>query len=188
MTTTLPTDMPGDELGTLLNCLEAQRAALVRASYGLTEEQAASRPTASELSLSGLIKHVAEGQTNWLRMAQRRPSEVRRSPETWHESFRLVGEETIPQALAFLDSVNKELTEFVRSVPSLDETFPLPDVPWFPQGEVSIRWMLLHLIREMAQHTGHADIIRESLDGKTSSELVELEAAEAHKGTEKEAR
>jgi hypothetical protein len=58
-------------------------------------------------------------------------------------------------------------------VPSLNDTFPLPDQPWFPDGEaVSMRWLLLRLITETARHAGHADIVRESLDGKTAFELV----------------
>ncbi|MFE6102479.1 DinB family protein [Streptomyces laurentii] len=187
MRTTLPTDLPGDERGTLLNYLEAQRASVVRAALGLTEEQAAGRPTASDLSVSGLIKHLAEAETNWLRMAQQRPSETRRDASNWHESFKLVGDETVPQMIAQWENATKELTEFVRGVPSLDDTFPLPDRPWFPKGAgVSIRWMLLHLIHETAQHAGHADIIRESLDGKTSYDLIGLEqAAEAAAGERK---
>jgi hypothetical protein len=61
-------------------------------------------------------------------------------------------------------------------VPSLNDTFPLPDEPWFPDDEaVSMRWLMLRLIAEMARHAGHADVIRESLDGKTAFELVAQE-------------
>ncbi|MCX2182298.1 DinB family protein [Streptomyces sp. SKN60] len=177
MVALVPAEKPGDERGALLNFIEAQRAAIVRASFGLTDEQAASRPSASELSLSGLIKHVAEAELNWLRMAQQQPNELRRDESTWHESFVLVGGETVAGTVAFLERVAKETEEFVRTVPSLDDTFPLPDKPWFPKdGRVSVRWMLLHLIQETGRHAGHADIIRESLDGKGSFELIELES------------
>ncbi|MFF3606449.1 DinB family protein [Streptomyces sp. NPDC002463] len=173
MVALVPAEQPGDERGAFLNFLKAQREAVVRASLGLTEEQAASRPSASELSLSGLIKHVAEAELNWLRMAQQQPNELRRDESTWHESFQLVGDETRAGTVAFMERVAKETEEFVRSVPSLDETFPLPEAPWFPKdGRVSIRWMLLHLVQETGRHAGHADVIRESLDGKGSFDLI----------------
>lgn len=162
----LSEEIPGDERGTLLLFVEAQRTAIRESLAGLTEEQAASRPSASELSLSGLLKHVAEVELGWLRMAQQRPNEIQRSAETWGDSFRLVEDETIPAVQAFWEGVTAELTAFVRALPSLDETFPLPEAPWFPKGaKVSMRWMLLHLVEEFARHAGHADVIRESLDG-----------------------
>ncbi|MEU9715680.1 DinB family protein [Streptomyces sp. NPDC047976] len=156
----------GDERGTLLAFIESQRTAMREAVAGLTEEQAASRPSASELSLSGLLKHVAEVELGWLRMAQQRDNEIAAARQDYSEGFRLTGEETVPAVQAFWDGVTEELTAFVADLPSLDETFPLPPAPWFPEnGKVSMRWMLLHLIEEFARHAGHADVIRESLDG-----------------------
>ncbi|MFF7359842.1 DinB family protein [Streptomyces sp. NPDC008125] len=163
----------GDERGTLLAFVEAQRGAIRRTLLGLTEEQAASRPSVSGLSLSGLAKHVAETELNWLRMAQRQPNEKARTQETWGDSFRLVGDETVPQVLAFWDGVAAETEEYIRSAPDLDATFPLPEAPWFPKDEeVSLRWFLVHLVEEIARHAGHADVIRESLDGRTAFELI----------------
>ncbi|KOG36527.1 MULTISPECIES: DinB family protein [Streptomyces] len=179
MVALVPAEAPGDERGAFLNFIEEQRAALRRALHGLTEEQAAGRPSASELSLSGLLKHVAEVELNWLRLAQRRPNERQRTQDTWGDGFRLVGDETVPEIVAFWAGVAKETEDFVRTVPSLDETFPLPKAPWFPEdGRVSIRWMLLHLVQETGRHAGHADIIRESLDGRTSFELIAAEREE----------
>ncbi|WP_030300765.1 DinB family protein [Streptomyces katrae] len=173
MVTHVPAESYGDERGALLSFAEAQRGALRRAVLGLTEEQAASRPSASELSLSGLLKHVAETELNWLRMAQQLPNERQRTQETWGDSFRLVEGESIPGILEFWDGVVEELEKFIHAVPSLDDTFPLPEAPWFPkEGRVSMRWLLLHLVEEHARHAGHADVVRESLDGKTAFELV----------------
>ncbi|MCX4628436.1 DinB family protein [Streptomyces sp. NBC_01443] len=162
----LSEEIPGDERGTLLLFVESQRTAIRESLAGLTEEQAASRPSASELSLSGLLKHVAEVELGWLRLAQQRPNEIQRDREAWGEAFLLVGAETVPSVQAFWEGVTAELTAFVRDLPSLDETFPLPPAPWFPEnGKVSMRWMLLHLVEEFARHAGHADVIRESIDG-----------------------
>ncbi|MEU9102571.1 DinB family protein [Streptomyces sp. NPDC048361] len=173
MVTHVPSEAHGDERGALLHFVEAQRGALRRSVIGLTDEQAATRPSASELSLSGLLKHNAECELNWLRMAQQRPNEKQRDQSNWHESFQLTGDETVEGILAFWDEVALETEEFVRKVPSLDDTFPLPPAPWFPKdGRVSMRWLMMHLVEEFARHAGHADIIRESLDGKTAFELV----------------
>ncbi|MET9320895.1 DinB family protein [Streptomyces sp. NPDC003038] len=156
-------EVPGDERGTLLAFVEAQRTAIRESLLGLSEEQAASRPSVSELSLSGLLKHAAEVELGWLRMAQQRPNEHQRTEQTWEEGFRLAEGESIP---ALLDGVAEQTAAFIAAVPSLDETFPLPPAPWFPEnGKVSMRWMLLHLVEEFARHAGHADIVRESLDG-----------------------
>ncbi len=162
----ISTEVLGDERGTLLAFVEAQRAAIRETVLGLSEEQAASRPTASELTLSGVLKHVAEVELGWLRMAQQAPNERQRTEETWGEAFRLVEGESIPSVLAFWDEVRQETEAFVAALPSLDDTFPLPPAPWFPKdGKVSMRWMLLHLVEEFARHAGHADIVRETLDG-----------------------
>ncbi|MFI9151153.1 DinB family protein [Streptomyces sp. NPDC053367] len=177
MPTHVPAEAHGDERGALLAFVEAQRGGLRRSLLGLTDEQAAQTPSASELSLSGLVKHVAETELNWLRMAQQKPNERARTQETWSESFRLVEGETVAETLAFWDGVAQETEAFIRSVPSLDDTFPLPPAPWFPKdGRVSMRWLMIHLVEEIARHAGHADIVRESLDGRTAFELVALEA------------
>ncbi|WP_411103375.1 DinB family protein [Streptomyces sp. cmx-4-9] len=160
------TEVPGDERGTLLAFVEAQRTALREAAEGLTEEQAASRPSVSELSLSGLLKHAAECELNWLRMAQQRPNERGRDAESWGDAFRLVEGESVAQVLGFWEEVAQETAAFIAAVPSLDDSFPLPPAPWFPaDAKVSMRWLLLHLVEEFARHAGHADIVRESIDG-----------------------
>ncbi len=87
-----------------------------------------------------------------------------------------MGDETVDSQLAYWRKVADETEAFIRSVPSLDDTFALPNDRGFPPDEsVSMRWLLLHLIRETARHAGHADIVRESLDGKTAFELVAME-------------
>ncbi|MEV0553724.1 DinB family protein [Streptomyces sp. NPDC050597] len=166
----------GDERGALLAFLDEQRGGIRRTLLGLTDEQAATRPSASELSLSGLLKHVAETEQGWLSRARQVAPDTQRSEENWGDSFRLVGAETVESTLAHWDKIARQTEDFIRTVPSLNDTFPLPDEPWFPDDEaVSMRWVMLRLIAEMARHAGHADVIRESLDGKTAFELVAQE-------------
>ncbi|MEU2181434.1 DinB family protein [Streptomyces thermolilacinus] len=180
MVALVPPEAHGDERGALLTFIETQRAALRRSVLGLTGEQAASRPTASELSLSGLLKHAARAELNWLRLAQQRAEKEQYvNDASGSDGFRLTGDETITSVLAHWDRTVKETEEFIRTVPSLDDTFPLPEAPWFPKdGRVSMRWMALHLVQEFGRHAGHADIIRESLDGRTSFELIAMEAGQ----------
>jgi uncharacterized damage-inducible protein DinB len=175
MVTHVPAEAQGDERGALLAFIEEQRGGVRRALLGLTEEQAASKPSASELSLSGLLKHCAEVEQGWIARAKQEPAAVERDQTNWHETFQLVDGETVESQLAYWEKVAAETEAYVRSVPSLDDTFPLPDQPWFPEGSVSVRWVCLHLIRETARHAGHADIVRESLDGATAFELVAKE-------------
>ncbi|MEU1676277.1 DinB family protein [Streptomyces roseifaciens] len=170
---------PSDERATLLAFVEAQRGGLRRAVLGLTDEQAALKPSASELSLGGLLKHVTQAERNWLLLAQGRADETGHDESEWADGFRLLEGETVAGVLARWEQVAAETEKFIHSVPSLEDTFPLPPAPWFPaDARVSMRWLLLHLVEEIARHAGHADVIRESLDGKTAFELVALAAGE----------
>ncbi|MFJ5261012.1 DinB family protein [Streptomyces sp. NPDC088387] len=180
MVTHVRAEAAGDERGALLSFIEEQRGGIRRAVLGLTDEQAASHPSASELSLSGLLKHVTEVEQGWIARAKGEPPAIQRDASNWHENFRLIADETVESQLAYWEKVAAETEAYVRAAPSLDDTFPLPNEPWFPPDEqVSVRWLCLHLIREIARHAGHADIIRESLDGKTAFELVALERGES---------
>ncbi|MFJ2743526.1 DinB family protein [Streptomyces sp. NPDC087440] len=163
-----------DEVSTLLAFLDEQRQGIRNALGGLTDEQAATTPSASELSLSGLLKHVAEVEQNWLALAGCDIAPIERTEADWDESFRLVPEkgETVASMLEQWTEVARKGAEFNRAS-DLNTTFSLPDAPWFPKEDVSLRWVLLRLITEMGRHAGHADIIRESLDGKNSYELGE---------------
>ncbi|MFD3498854.1 DinB family protein [Streptomyces sp. NPDC058676] len=176
MVTHVRAEAQGDERGALLSFLAEQRGGIRRALLGLTDEQASSRPSASELTLAGLLKHVAETEQGWVARAKGEAPAVKRDESNWHECFQLVGDESVESHLAYWEKVAADTEAFVRAVPSLDDTFPLPNEPWFPPDEaVSVRWLVLHLIRETARHAGHADIIRESLDGASAWDLVAKE-------------
>jgi hypothetical protein len=131
----------------------------------------------SELTLGGIPKHLAEVESNWTRviLAGREPLRER-DQSTWADSFRLVEGEEIEEVLKFWDEVTAETTEIVNALPDLDVTVPLPDRPWNPKGaRRSARWILLHLIEEIARHAGHADFLREATDGATAFSLLSPE-------------
>jgi hypothetical protein len=84
----------------------------------------------------------------------------------WLDGFRPMPGETLAGLLRQYDEVARRTDELVASRPDLDAAQPLPEAPWFePGASWTVRRVLLHILAETAQHAGHADIIRESLDG-----------------------
>ncbi|MGF1429283.1 DinB family protein [Kitasatospora sp. LaBMicrA B282] len=163
-----------DERDALLTFLAAQRGGLHRALLGLTDEQASATPLPSTLSLAGLIKHSALVERNWIStILMGRPADPAAGPEQWADQFRLLPGETLAQWLTTYEEVAAETEKIIGDLPSLDFDSALPNAPWFPAGaRRTARWILLHLIEESGRHAGHADLIREAIDGKTAFELV----------------
>jgi hypothetical protein len=174
--------MPGtvrpvvDERDGLLAYLAQQRDGLRFAVHGLTDEQAASTPTASALSIGGLIKHTARTERYWIvQVLAQRPLPELQEPDQYEAGFRMAAGETVADLLALQAAVAKETEAIVAEIPDLGQPVPVPKgVPWFPQDDDnwSARWVLLHVIEETARHAGHADIIREALDGATMYQLM----------------
>ncbi|MGC9668374.1 DinB family protein [Planosporangium sp. 12N6] len=160
-----------DERDGLLAYLAQQRYVLRLAAYGLTDEQARATPTASALSVGGLLKHAAMAERNWMDIVLRR-----RRPERDHEAhFRLGPDETLADVVDDYDRAAKETDTVIAGVADLGQPVPVPrDAPWFPADVAawSVRWVLLYLIQETARHAGHADIVRESIDGATAFPLM----------------
>lgn len=168
-----------DERDALLAFLDAARGAVRRSAHGLTEAEAVSTPSASSLSLAGLVKHVARCESFWI-VGVLMDRELELPTEaTWADEHRLTEGETLAGWLAEYERIAAETEEIVRGLPSLEVDAPLPDQPWFPpNSRRTARWILTHLIAEVARHAGHADIIRETLDGRTAFELIA--ATQAH--------
>ena len=162
------------ERGDLLAMLAGQRRFLRYTTRDLTDEQARARTTVSELTLGGLIKHVTDVERGWAEFIVVGPSALgdasAMTEADWAkraDEFRLLDGETLAGVLDAYEAVAEATTELVRALPDLDATQPLPVAPWFPpSARWSARRALLHIAAETAQHSGHADIIRESLDGQ----------------------
>ena len=161
----------------LLESLTTHRRFLRQTTEGLTDEQARLRPTVSELSIGGLVKHVAATERGWAEFmvdggGLRADPDVDWSNPTpemieeYRSGFQLLEGETLARVLEDYDAVAAETDRLVAELPDLDRSFPLPPAPWFAPGAVrSVRRTILHIIAETAQHAGHADVIRETIDG-----------------------
>jgi uncharacterized damage-inducible protein DinB len=158
------------ERADFLEALATHRGFLRHTVRGLSDEQARERTTVSELCLGGLIKHVTRAERLWAEFIVRGPGALgsgdQASLEAQAAGFSVREDETLAGLLEAYEEVARSTDELVVSLLSLDASQPLPAAPWYkPGAQWSARQVLLHMIAETAQHAGHADIIRESLDG-----------------------
>ena len=168
--TTTETTLTG-ERADLLETLGKHRGFLTHTVRGLTDEQARLQPTASALTLGGLVKHVTASERNWAAFIVGGPDAFPAFDEStaadWAAEFRMLPEETLEGLLAAHADVARRTDDLVRTLPSLDAAHPLPEAPWFaPGASWSARRTFLHIVAETAQHAGHADILRETIDGQ----------------------
>ncbi|MGY1608850.1 MULTISPECIES: mycothiol transferase [unclassified Geodermatophilus] len=165
-----------DEPTVLLTLLADQRTALRNALHGLTEEQARATPSASALSLSALVKHVTQGERATVagRIGRRPHGMAADTQAGWMAGFTVAADETVDVLLDRWAAVARETEEVVRAERDLDRRVEVrADVArWLPpRTVVTVRWLLLHQVQEQARHAGHADVIRESIDGKGAWQL-----------------
>jgi uncharacterized damage-inducible protein DinB len=157
------------ERANLLAYLEQQRYGIRLTAFGLTDDQARATPTSSDLSVGGLIKHVTAMERNWMDIILRRD---RSSTDTaqYGDDFVMRPDETLADISSDNELCGSETEAIVAEITDLGQPVPVPrDVPWFPDDVEawSVRWVLLHVIEEVARHAGHADILREHIDGGT---------------------
>ncbi len=161
-----------DEREGLLTFLGQMRDAIRASVFGVEREQATATPTASSLTLAGLLKHTVQTEEHWIQglLAHRDLPE-----RDYDSNFVLGPDESVDDLIAWQTDVARTTEEIVNALPDLDYPVPVPKgVPWFPDDVEawSARWVLLHLIQEVGRHAGHADIIRESIDGSNAFVLI----------------
>jgi uncharacterized damage-inducible protein DinB len=179
--------MPGlpppvtDERDALRQFLDFNQRTFFAVAYGLTDAQARLTPTVSTLSIGGLIKHVTRVQQSWAQRVTAAPDFPLADPRPFAEQmadhadqFVMGDDETLEGVLKALAAQNAALLRAFAEA-DLDAPVPVPhQVPWFPKDvdNWSVRWVALHLVEELTRHAGHADIVRESIDGATMYELM----------------
>lgn len=167
-----------DETDAILTFLAQAQDAFRVLVHGLTPQQASHSPSASSLSVGGLVKHVTGVQRGWLASAEAAPSfptatDRSDAVEDYLEGFTFRETDSIPDLLAAFDEVSVAVLDGVRRL-DLDTAVPVPDAPWFPDDVEawSVRWVWWHLVEELNRHAGHGDIVRETVDGATMFALV----------------
>ena len=181
LTSSTPPPAGAGERADLVESLRRHRDFLRFAVRDLTDDQARQRTTVSELTLGGLVKHVADTEAQWATfMAEgagsapdidwelidwsNPPAEV----AAYADSHRLNDDETLEGQLTRYAEIAGRTDALVESL-DLDTSYELPKAPWFePGARWSVRRAVLHLLAETSQHAGHADIIRETIDGQKS--------------------
>ncbi len=166
-----------DESHGLAEYIDQQLEALRASAFGLTEEQARLTPTRSALSIGGIIKHTSFV----IRPPERHEESIPEGGEitedayaAFMDTFALRDDETLAGTIATFDERRTAVVEWVRTSDP-DEEITIPPAPWYGLMESSrarLRYSQAHIVEELARHAGHADIIREQIDGATSLELV----------------
>ncbi len=147
--------MAGAETETLLALLQYQRDSLVRKVADLDEVSARRSPVGSGTTLLWLMKHMAHAEITWVQV--RFAGEAAEIPE---DSVRA---SDTAAAIDFYQATWDRTDEIALRSESLDELCRQPET----LPEVNLRWVLTHLLEETARHAGHADILRELIDGRT---------------------
>ena len=153
-----------DERGTLTAFLDFHRATLELKCEGLTDDQLREPAVPpSDLSLLGIVRHMAEVERNWLRpvLGGEPMSPIFSNDMDWDAAFRDVAGASVAEAFDAWHAECDHARALVAAAPSLE-------VDGERGGErFSLRWVLTHMIEEYARHNGHADLIRQRLDGST---------------------
>jgi hypothetical protein len=176
MTTEPDTSTLTRERADIIESLRRHRGFLRTTTDGITDEQGLQQSTVSALTLTSLIKHVAETEQQWVDFAVEGPAALggdvdwsafeNAAPEEFVDTrFEVGSDETLAVLLERYAEVARRTDELVATI-DLDSAHPLPQAPWFEPGAAwSARRVFLHVIAETSQHAGHADIIREAIDG-----------------------
>lgn len=151
----------GSERPVLESFLDFHRQVLVSKLDGISEDEARRRRVPSKTTLAGLIKHMIGVERGWFQevLGGRSPAEIGPNVGGGDESWDLSAAETA-------SSLIKEYERACEQSRQIAARFALDDaVPEADMGQVSLRWIYVHMIEETARHVGHADILREQADG-----------------------
>ena len=144
-----------DERELLLRWLAYLRGAVLRKAEGISDDEARWTPPGTLIPLTGIVNHLTQVEWRWIDGGM-----LGEQTSRSEEEFRPGPELTVTAAVAAYRERAKATEAAVREMPSLAE-------PCRTREGTDLRWVLLHLINETARHAGHADAVRELLDGST---------------------
>ena len=180
-----------DERQTLIEFLRFNQNAFFAVAYGLTDEQARSRPSVSALSIGGLVKHATGVQHSWMARVEAAPGSPPRDDRPFEEQaaeyedqYVMRDDETLDELLDKLRAQNEDTLRIFADV-DLDTQVPVPhDVPWFPQDldYWNVRWVAMHLVEELTRHAGHCEAWTATTSCSPSSSLPEAKATRSSSG------
>ncbi|MGH9067122.1 MAG: DinB family protein [Acidimicrobiales bacterium] len=155
-----------DERAMLVAWLDWHRATLARKCEGLSGDQLRSRAVPpSALSLLGLVRHMAEVERAWFRRGVEQEDIgyrwIRGDDED--ADFNVGDQSSVEEGFAAWTEEIARARAVVAAAPSLEATFERHR----DRDEISLRWVLVHMVEEYARHNGHADLLRERIDGAT---------------------
>jgi uncharacterized damage-inducible protein DinB len=151
-----------DERTTLLEFLDFQRAVMARKADGLTDEQArrAACPP-SDMTILGLVRHLADVERGWFR----RGIAGEDAPPLFYDDANRDGDFHAPDDATLAEALAAYRTE-IEAARRIGAEAPLEAMD--QRGRpYSVRWILVHMIEEYARHLGHADLLRQAIDGAT---------------------
>jgi uncharacterized damage-inducible protein DinB len=159
----------GPELDQLTRYLDLQREAILRKCEGLTGEQLAQPLPPSSLTLGGLLNHLALVEDSWFRVRfAGQPDDDKWAGVDWEADpeyeFRTAADVEPDELRRRYEEACAQSREVVAGAQSLDQ---LSVQPRGNGHHFDLRWVMLHLIEETARHAGHADLLREAIDGST---------------------
>jgi uncharacterized damage-inducible protein DinB len=162
-------EMPlaGTEAETLLGFLDYQRATLEWKSRGLDDDQLRTRLAPTAITLAGLLKHMARVEDHWFSqvVADQPPLEPWATmpwAAEWDNHAEHTGDEL---RRLWSDRVEASRRVVQAAFDENDDALGATHAAWGGQGHPSLRWVLTHMIEEYARHNGHADLMREAIDG-----------------------
>ncbi|MDJ0393597.1 DinB family protein [Rhodococcus sp. G-MC3] len=164
------------EKADILRMLGEQRKNFLITVRGITDEQARERTTVSELTLGGLLHHVVGNERDWMKTIAEKDENAEFDMSRMGTEYVLGADETVAALVQEYERIAESTAKAVADM-DLDAQIPLPTAPWAPERVwQSARFTLFHILREVSQHAGHADIIRESLDGGNTTMAWAAEA------------
>ncbi|MET4921856.1 DinB family protein [Streptomyces sp. PSRA5] len=148
-------DADADEKTTLLGFLDHLRNAVAGKATGVPEPQVRTPGVASGTSVLGLVKHLTVVERFYF---------LGEDTADWAASMRPTPQETAERLLADYRNAIERANRVIGACPDL--SLPIPHPPR-PASVPTMRWVLVHMIEETGRHAGHADILREQIDGST---------------------